>query len=1228
MYQIQESGNINKINSSIILNYNENLKITYNYYIYQTEVKTTNQEYNTFSNFCLLKVVNCYESCDKCNVNVAGTEEIHQCLSCKNGYNKFNITLKDNNYFNCYGSNDTAIQNHYYLDKDYYNKCNDSCLTCSNGKNCSKCNDGYYYREDEFNYNNKNFPCYNTELQEYYLYINKTNKLYKKCYFTCLTCFNTGNPIQNNCIDCKNNFVKYPYDPNKCTINYKSCPNFWRINETNNIECIDSCNNNRYIIHSGKNKNQCVNNCQSYFNPLSIWTNSSFLSYSCGNYKYCITLELCELKKWKHNSTTCYSEETNPICFDVDDPTPVTDKPTIVLTTQELVITTYIKEQPEQITGNVTIVKNFEFNEGFNSSENFINNQMYKYIKELNLELNSHEYLNGIDFITVNHYADFILIIYPLYKEDYLYKNVLKTNNYCFANFNEFFKEAQYIKQKNTNIILIGLIEFISDKIPINLINYFFFEYDEGNNIPIEIKKENFINSNNSTQLKIEYPLYNYNNSNIIESYSSNLISTIKELNMLDKDLSFYNESNDVYTDICRTFTSEEGTDMTINDRIETYLTKISLCENRCEIITVIDKGNEENPRSVCQCEFKETINKNDSDYNFIYEKIEGKNISNFNALNCAKKVFAKEEIMNNFIFWIFIFLIFIFVIIFLIISFCGQNSVEDILKIKNELIEKEDKESKSNIYNINKISNSNSSEKYQSLDVKGIKFNSKNKNIITSKISYDAPPKKFKERIPPKNDNKLSSKSDSNSIHTTINFNNKIEFKIKNESEEKYEEIFPDYNEVLNNNYYENKYLKNNYISLKLTLLNLKKYFSTSLQKDEHFKHNNTDNEDNNEDLKSPKNKRKKNNLKYYKNLLPDAELSEHIIRDYYETIYWETEYDLKNKKNILKKSSKYFEVTNSLSDEKNKNVLLKNKRKKLSIKNSKELNESNMNENDSLYIHKKKKSISSKTSNEKKSGISYMRSFSKSNSVDKYFFDSSITNIKNKVKYSFCKFYWIYLNKREFCLLSIYNIQDNIASYIRISTFIFVLTLLFTINCLLLTNNQIHQRYIYKKEKGYKNEFKYIFQKELGTIFLLTLIYLVIKILFVKLIYGKLFKISFKAKEDLSPFGGIETEKNDDENKNDKRKEYLKKYRKRSLIYIVIIFIILLLSGYISVCYFGIFKNTKIGMLVRFLISFIFSIIICSILSLIIVIIYSIRRKYSNKCLNGLYNFCKTIY
>ena len=132
----------------------------------------------------------------------------------------------------------------------------------------------------------------------------------------------------------------------------------------------------------------------------------------------------------------------------------------------------------------------------------------------------------------------------------------------------------------------------------------------------------------------------------------------------------------------------------------------------------------------------------------------------------------------------------------------------------------------------------------------------------------------------------------------------------------------------------------------------------------------------------------------------------------------------------------------------------------------------------------------------------------------------------------------------------------------------------------------------------------------------------------LIIKFIYGKLFRISNAAKEELSPFGGHDSENEDKRSQNIKRNKYIKKYRKKSIIYISIIFALMILLAYISICYFGIFINTKGGMILRFFISFIFSIIICAILCLIIIIIYHFARKYDKRWLKRIIRICNLIY
>ena len=358
------------------------------------------------------------------------------------------------------------------------------------------------------------------------------------------------------------------------------CTNYWKINKnTKNVECIDECDN--YIMHQGSNKNQCVEDCKNYLNPYNIYSKGSLLDYTCKDEqgkvrKYCITLDFCKSKRMHYNSDKMTCESDN-ICVNMSDYSEVP------LNTDEL--------DNDIISERTIIVKYFDFTFYFSEIKNFVNAQINKYLSELKKELDTHEYKNGIDLITINEYKDFKIILYPLYKEEYLHQNVIKSNNLGFFSFYEIFEEKQNVKDiKN---IIVGSIEFIDIKYPINSINYFFFEFEDRFNdrefLFNEIKKESFV-KDSSIQVIIEYPLKNYNNPEIPDSYSSNLISTIKELNLIDENANFFDVKSKFYTDICTPFTSEIGTDMTLYDRTDTYSTQISFCENGCSLINLINK--------------------------------------------------------------------------------------------------------------------------------------------------------------------------------------------------------------------------------------------------------------------------------------------------------------------------------------------------------------------------------------------------------------------------------------------------------------------------------------------------------------------------------------------------------------------------------------------------------------------------------------------------------------
>ena len=67
--------------------------------------KYSSDSYKILSNFCFLKVLNCFESCKKCHINIAGTVENHQCSECKDDYKKFISAKNNEGYYNCYKEN-------------------------------------------------------------------------------------------------------------------------------------------------------------------------------------------------------------------------------------------------------------------------------------------------------------------------------------------------------------------------------------------------------------------------------------------------------------------------------------------------------------------------------------------------------------------------------------------------------------------------------------------------------------------------------------------------------------------------------------------------------------------------------------------------------------------------------------------------------------------------------------------------------------------------------------------------------------------------------------------------------------------------------------------------------------------------------------------------------------------------------------------------------------------
>ena len=173
----------------------------------------------------------------------------------------------------------------------------------------------------------------------------------------------------------------------------------------------------------------------------------------------------------------------------------------------------------------------------------------------------------------------------------------------------------------------------------------------------------------------------------------------------IDEDKLFkYDPNSDYYNDECYTYTTDNGTDILLNDRKEEFIdNNLSLCENNCSY-----KGYEgESKKASCKCEIKSddfSISKifeeeNILSNNFTFDDSN----SNIKTMKCINALFKKKGLIANIASYILIVITFLFsILFFLYFKFGSYYIEEDIKKIisqkkKNEKMKNKSKEQKIN---------------------------------------------------------------------------------------------------------------------------------------------------------------------------------------------------------------------------------------------------------------------------------------------------------------------------------------------------------------------------------------------------------------------------------------------------------------------------------------------------------------------------------------------------
>ena len=159
----------------------------------------------------------------------------------------------------------------------------------------------------------------------------------------------------------------------------------------------------------------------------------------------------------------------------------------------------------------------------------------------------------------------------------------------------------------------------------------------------------------------------------------------------LTTDLEKYNSSSPYYNDICYIADSEDGTDITLNDRKNNYVDNdMQVCEKDCDFISY----NTETQKAVCSCSIKVEVpllNNVKFDKSLILDSfIDINNFANVKIMTCYKTVFQKKLILKNIGFFLLAILIILNIVcLFLFLFKYWKKLIKKIQKIKIDIINK-----------------------------------------------------------------------------------------------------------------------------------------------------------------------------------------------------------------------------------------------------------------------------------------------------------------------------------------------------------------------------------------------------------------------------------------------------------------------------------------------------------------------------------------------------------
>ena len=201
------------------------------------------------------------------------------------------------------------------------------------------------------------------------------------------------------------------------------------------------------------------------------------------------------------------------------------------------------------------------------------------------------------------------------------------------------YKKVQRSLRPLNKELIIGLVEKFNPQKK-STITYFFYHPETGVKLDVEICKDEEIIVNKDVTEQIK-------NSNI----------DINTFNFLsEQNINPFNKSDDIYSDICFHYTSPNGKDIPVKERVHIFYPDIEICDSGCScngVRKVKGPNDTETYESICKCKFNGIANSGiikgnaliGNTLNQITELISN---SNLDVMKCYKDVFKSGYFTKN----------------------------------------------------------------------------------------------------------------------------------------------------------------------------------------------------------------------------------------------------------------------------------------------------------------------------------------------------------------------------------------------------------------------------------------------------------------------------------------------------------------------------------------------------------------------------------------------------